>query len=156
MSLISSEWVSILSKARKLANLAAPGSGATDGERDNARRMLAELCEREGISEDCISVDNRRPFGLDLVPDQRYRHYERGDHKPSRNAQRQLRDEAAFARRALKRCVEGFATKHRIFGPQSDEGDVDVDPGHLAAVIAVMEKARGKTWSNLLKLEGGK
>jgi hypothetical protein len=59
-------YESILSKARKLAAIIAPDSGATDGERANAQRMLTEHCQRHGITMEALQESARQPRDLVL------------------------------------------------------------------------------------------
>lgn len=79
------DFDSILAKARKLAALADAQSGAAEGERENAERMLREHCERYGIKPESLSLSAREEHCLLLVPDPRYREIGPDDLKPSRN-----------------------------------------------------------------------
>lgn len=53
-----------LVKARKLAALADPASGASKGEIENAQRMLEAHCERHGITAEKLKASNRKRLGI--------------------------------------------------------------------------------------------
>ncbi len=77
------DFESILAKARKLAAMVDAASGASDGERANAERMLREHCERYDIKPESLSQSARQERTLLLVPDPRYREIGPDDLKPS-------------------------------------------------------------------------
>lgn len=60
------DYDSILAKARKLAALAGD-TAATDGERDNAQRMLEAHCLRYGITAERLAVSARRQRQLECI-----------------------------------------------------------------------------------------
>lgn len=78
------DTISILAKERKLAALAAPESGASEGERANAQRMLDALLERANITTETLSQDTTQRRKL-IVHTQR-----RGDVPSLNKALRQL------------------------------------------------------------------
>lgn len=79
------DFESHLAKARKLMAMADAASGASEGERLNAERMLREHCARYGIKPESLSLSERKEYSLLLVPDPRYREIGPDDLKPSRD-----------------------------------------------------------------------
>jgi len=61
-----SDFESILVKARKLAALAAADSGATEGERANAQRMLEEHLARHDITQESLKQQQMKRRELDV------------------------------------------------------------------------------------------
>lgn len=57
----------IKSLAAKLAAMAAPGSGATDGERENALRKLERLLERHGLTLDDLTNEAKHTLWVKVA-----------------------------------------------------------------------------------------
>lgn len=165
---------SLHAKLRKIKALAERGS---HGEKENAMRMLEDLCRIHGVSPELLLSDEKRWFNFTFRnPWQRkllsqclfhvlqIREY--SYRKQSTTLSVEMTAEQAIDVRAcfshykklweeqLDDMFTAFVQKHRIFAPAGTEADDDddepMDPERLARLLAMMRGMRGDSWKRPL------